>query len=168
MRKPVSAVAAGLLALGLASPAVAGSGDAVVGAVVGAGFGAAIGHSIDGRQGALLGSAIGAVAGTAIATDTDRRDRDGHYHSRDYRDVRYVQPEYRYVEPVHYRPAPPVVYQPVYVTPAYYPAGYYAPRAVKVKYRYYDDDYRHGRGHWKHRHGHDDRRWRHGRDRDWD
>lgn len=159
MLTPRYTVVAGLLALGLATTASAGSNDAVIGAVIGAGVGAAVGHNVDGRSGAMIGGAIGAVAGTAIATNRDRDDRD----SRDYR-----HREVRYVEPVHYRPAPVVYQQPVYVTPAYYPrhVTYYQPRAVKVKYRYYDDNHRHGHKHWKHG-SDDDRDWRRGhRDND--
>ncbi len=165
-----SAIAAGLLGLGMATSAAAGSHDAVIGAVIGAGVGAAVGHNVDGRSGALIGSAIGAVAGTAIATGNDRDSR--HDGDRQYRDVRYAEPEYRYVEPPRYRQ---VVYrQPVYVTPVTYPVRavtYYEPRPVKVKYRYYDNDNYRGHKHW--RQDRDEREWRrdhrgNDRDRRWD
>lgn len=133
--------AAGLLAIGLTTPALAD--DRAAGTLIGAGVGAVIGHQIDGRTGAVIGGAIGAVAGNAIARDDDR---DGRYRHNT-----------GYYQQVHYAPPPRVVYQPVY---------YEQPRVVyqpvyprhRVEYRPVKVVYKQG-----HAHGHDKRGW-HDRD----
>lgn len=71
--KRMLTISALVVASAFNTAALAGSNDAVIGAMVGGGTGALIGHSISGRDGALIGGALGAFTGVALATsDRDR------------------------------------------------------------------------------------------------
>jgi hypothetical protein len=57
-----------VLGMGLAAPALAVDGGAVIGGAIGGGTGAAVGSAIGGKEGAIVGGAIGGAVGAAIGS----------------------------------------------------------------------------------------------------
>lgn len=129
----------GVLTLALAAQAQASGwdGDAAVGGAIGGATGAVIGSAIGGRDAAIIGGLLGGATGVAIAT----RDND-----------------YRRVETVHYRPAPPAYYRPAPVHRVYERYDYAPPPRYGYAERvvYYDQRPRHGHG-WDHERRHQQR-----------
>lgn len=145
--KRMLTISALLLATTFSATALAGSNDAVLGAMVGGGTGALIGHSISGRDGALIGGALGAFTGVALATADRGRERP----------VVYEQPVVRERDRDWYEPQ-----RVVFVKR-------YEPRRVVVIDRYSDDRGNRGYGHhrgWRNAYSYEDhdRGYNRGRD----
>lgn len=132
--KKMTWIAALTLAMVTQAQASGWNGDAAVGGALGGATGAVIGSAIGGRDAAIIGGLLGGATGVAIAT----RDSD-----------------YRRVETVHYRPAPPAYYRPAPAYRVYQRYDYAPPRGYGERVVYYRQGP--GYGHpkqWRHNHRH--------------